>query len=213
MARNILKFKGDLTTSALKDLSKNLEIFLDCEATGLKINRDRLSLITIFDGNENFCIVQPSKEYECPNLVSLLTNNRIAKTAHYMRFDAGFLSYFLRCEIKGELTCTKIMSKIARGNSSHSLRDLIFEFAGKKIDKKLGTNTDWSKELDTYSDAEIAYCLNDVLFLPKIKSALTKILVRETGRLNLYKQTIQALPLRIKLDLNGFEDIDPYSHT
>ena len=105
------------------------------------------------------------------------------------------------------------MSKIARGNSSHSLRDLIFEFAGKKIDKKLGTNTDWSKELDTYSDAEIAYCLNDVLFLPKIKSALTKILERETGRLNLYKQTIQALPLRIKLDLNGFEDIDPYSHT
>ena len=40
------------------------------------------------------------------------------------------------------------------------------------INEKLGTNTDWSKELDTYSDAEIAYCLNDVLFLPKIKSAL-----------------------------------------
>ena len=213
MARNILKFKGDLTATALKDLNKNLEIFLDCEATGLKINRDRLSLVTIFDGNENFIIVQPSKEYQCPNLVSLLMNRRIAKTAHYMRFDASFLSYFLRCEIKGELTCTKIMSKIARGNSSHSLRDLIFEFTGKKIDKKLGTHTDWSKELDTYSDAEIAYCLNDVLFLPKIKSALTKILERETGRLNLYKQTIQALPLRIKLDLNGFEDIDPYSHT
>ena len=213
MATNILKFKGDLTPAALSELEKNSEIFLDCEATGLKINRDRLSLVTIFNGNEDCFIIQPSKEYQCKNLVSLLTNSRIAKTAHYMRFDAGFLSHFLRCEIKGELTCTKIMSKIARGNSSHSLRDLIFEFAGKKIDKKLGTNTDWSKELDTYSDAEITYCLNDVLFLPKIKSALTKILERETGRLNLYKQTIQALPLRIKLDLNGFEDIDPYSHT
>ena len=194
-------------------MKKNSEIFLDCEATGLKINRDRLSLVTIFNGNKDCFIVQPSKEYQCPNLVSLLTNSKISKCAHYMRFDAAFLSYFLRCELKGDLNCTKIMSKIARGNSSHSLRDLIFEFAGKKIDKKLGTNTDWSKELDTYSDAEIAYCLNDVLFLPKIKSALTKILVRETGRLNLYKQTIQALPLRIKLDLNGFEDIDPYSHT
>ena len=78
MARNILKFKGDLTTSALKDLSKNLEIFLDCEATGLKINRDRLSLITIFDGNENFCIVQPSKE----SLPCREDHRRMAKTPH-----------------------------------------------------------------------------------------------------------------------------------
>jgi len=213
MATNILKFKGDLTPSALSVLEKNSEIFLDCEATGLKINRDRLSLVTIFNGHEDCFIVQPSKEYQCPNLVSLLTNSKIGKCAHYMRFDAGFLSYFLRCEIKGDLNCTKIMSKISRGNSSHSLRDLIFQFAGRKIDKKLGTNTDWSKDLDSLSEAELNYCCNDVLFLPKIKSSLTKILQREKGRLNLYKQTIKWLPVRIQLDLNGFEDMDVFSHS
>ena len=31
----IAKFKGDLTSSAVKDLEKKQEIFLDCEATGL----------------------------------------------------------------------------------------------------------------------------------------------------------------------------------
>ena len=78
MATNILKFKGDLTPSALSVLEKNSEIFLDCEATGLKINRDRLSLVTIFNGHEDCFIVQPSKEYQCPNLVSLLTNKLLA---------------------------------------------------------------------------------------------------------------------------------------
>ena len=209
----VLKFKGDLNTSALRDLEQKQEIFLDCEATGLKINRDRLSLVTIFDGDKTCFIIQPSKEYHCPNLVSLLANNKIGKCAHYMRFDAAFLSYFLRCEIKGEITCTKVMSKIARGNSSHSLRDLIFEFAGKKIDKKLGTNTDWSKDLETFSESEVNYCINDVLFLPKIKLALTKILKREKGRFDLYKQTIQWLPVRVKLDSNGFEDMDVWSHS
>ena len=105
------------------------------------------------------------------------------------------------------------MSKIARGNSSHSLRDLIFEFAGKKIDKKLGTNTDWSKDLETFNESEVNYCINDVLFLPKIKLALTKILKREKGRFDLYKQTIQWLPVRVKLDSNGFEDMDVWSHS
>ena len=213
MAINILKFKGDLTPSALSELEKNSEIFLDCEATGLKINRDKLSLVTIFNGNKDCFIVQPSKEYQCPNLVSLLTNSKIGKCAHYMRFDAGFLSYFLRCELKGDLNCTKIMSKISRGNSSHSLRDLIFQFAGKKIDKKLGTNTDWSKDLDLLSEAELNYCCNDVLFLPQIKSSLIKILQREKGRLSLYKQAIKWLPARIQFDLNGFEDMDVFSHS
>ena len=48
---------------------------------------------------------------------------------------------------------------------------------------------------------------------PTDKSSLTKILQREKGRLNLYKQTIKWLPVRIQLDLNGFEDMDVFSHS
>ena len=74
----IAKFKGDLTPSALNELEKNSEIFLDCEATGLKyLNRDRLSLVSISTDNSDCFIVQPSKDYNSPNLVSLLTNNKI----------------------------------------------------------------------------------------------------------------------------------------
>jgi len=210
----IAKFKDDLTPSVLSELEKNSEIFVDCEATGLKIpHRDRLSLVSISTGNSDCFIVQPSKEYNSPNLVSLLANSKIRICGHYLRFDLAILSYFLRCEIKGEINCTKIMSKCARGYSSaHGLRDLILEFTNTKIDKKLGSSTDWSKDIDSLTDAQLTYCSNDVIFLKKIKEELTKILQRE-GRENLYLQTIKWLPVRVQLDLNGFEDMDMFSHS
>ena len=210
----IAKFKGDLTPSALNELEKNSEIFLDCEATGLKyLNRDRLSLVSISTDNSDCFIVQPSKDYNSPNLVSLLTNNKIKIVGHYLRFDLAILSHFLKCEIKGEIDDTKIMSKCARGYASaHGLRDLILEFANTKIDKKLGSSTDWSKDIDLLTDAQLTYCCNDVVFLKKIREELTKILQRE-GRENLYLQTIKWLPVRIQLDLNGFEDMDMFSHS
>ena len=214
MTINIQKFKGDLDAETLKKLSQCPELFIDVEATGLKLKvRDRLSLVSISTGSNDVFIVQPSKEYQCKNLVSLLTNEKIGKCRHYLRFDYTALSHFLKCEIKGELTCTKIMSKIARGYASqHGLKELIAEFANTKIKKDLGSSTDWSKDLNLQSQAALIYCANDVIFLKKIKEELLKILIRE-GRENLYKQTIKWLPVRVQLDLAGYSDTDLFSHS
>ncbi len=214
MTINIQKFKGDLDAETLQKLSQYPELFIDCEATGLKLKvRDRLSLVSISSGSNDCFIVQPSKEYQCKNLVSLLTNGKIAKCGHYLRFDYAALSHFLKCEIKGELTCTKIMSKIARGYASqHGLKELIAEFANTKIKKDLGSSTDWSQDIDLLSQAQLTYCANDVIFLKKIKEELLKILIRE-GRENLYKQTIKWLPVRVQLDLAGYSDTDLFSHS
>ena len=97
MTINIQKFKGDLNAETLKKLSQYPELFIDVEATGLKLKvRDRLSLVSISSGSNDCFIVQPSKEYQCKNLVSLLTNEKIGKCGHYLRFDYTALSHFLK---------------------------------------------------------------------------------------------------------------------
>ncbi len=102
---------------------------------------------------------------------------------------------------------TKLASKLCRTYSqNHGLKDLVQEFCGKKIDKKLGSS-DWNKNLNKLTDAQLQYCSNDVIYLHKIKEALYKMLIRE-NRLELYESCIQFLKTRIKLDQSGFaEDI------
>ena len=83
---------------------------------------------------------------------------------------------------------------------------MVLEFCGKKLDKKLGSS-DWNKDLNELSDAQLQYCSNDVIYLHKIKNELHKMLVRE-NRLELYNNSVQFLKTRIKLDQSGFtEDI------
>ena len=102
---------------------------------------------------------------------------------------------------------TKVASKLCRTYSqNHGLKDLVLEFCGKKLDKRL-SSSDWNKNLNELTDAQLQYCSNDVIYLHKIKGELYKMLVRE-NRLELYENCIKFLKTRIKLDQSGFaEDI------
>ena len=203
----IYKFKGDISSDALKELEKHSNISLDTEGSGLQIpHRDRLSLIQLSSGNNDAYIIQPSQQYQCPNIVKILENEKITKIGHYLRYDVLNLQYFLKCQVKN-IWDSKICSKLVRTYSqNHGLKDLVQEFCGKKLDKRLGSS-DWNKNLNELTDAQLQYCSNDVIYLHKIKDALHKMLVRE-NRLELYENCIQFLKTRIKLDQSGFtEDI------
>ena len=204
----IYKFQDDISTEALKDLEKCSSLAIDTEGSGLQIpHRDKLSLVQFSTGNNDAYIIQPDrKNYKAPNIVKILQNNKITKIGHYLRYDVSGLEYFLKCEVKN-IFDTKIASKLCRTYSqNHGLKDLVFEFCGKKLDKKLGSS-DWNKKLDELTDAQLQYCSNDVIYLHKIKNELYKMLVRE-NRLELYQNSIGFLKTRIKLDQNGFtEDI------
>ena len=204
----IYKFQDDISTDALKELEKHSSIALDTEGTGLQIpHRDKLSLIQISTGKNDAYICQPNrKSYKAPNVVKILENKKITKIGHYLRYDISGLEYFLKCEVKN-IFDTKIASKLCRTYSqNHGLKDLVSEFCGKKLDKKLGSS-DWNKKLSELTDAQLQYCSNDVIYLHKIRDELYKMLVRE-NRLELYNNSIHFLKTRIKLDQSGFtEDI------
>jgi len=208
----IYKFKDDISTDALRELEKYPSVSVDTEGSGLQIpHRDKLSLVQFSTGNNDAYIIQPNREnYKAPNIVKILENAKVTKIGHYLRYDVSGLEYFLKCEVKN-IWDTKIASRLCRTYSqNHGLKDLVLEFCSKKIDKRLGSSTDWNKNLDELTDAQLQYCSNDVIYLHKIKDALHKMLVRE-NRLKLYENCVQFLKTRIKLDQSGFAD-DLFQH-
>ena len=183
------------------------KIAIDCEFMGLNVERDRLCLVQISNGNNDAHIIQLDKEkYNAPNLKKLLIDRNINKIFHYARSDLLFIKKYLNVDVEN-VNCTKIMSKIARSYSDkHGLKDLIKEFIGLDVSKHLQTS-DFGGNL---SDKQLQYCAKDVIYLHKIFQGLNKILVRE-NRINLYKETIKFLPTRVKLDFASFKE-DVWSH-
>ena len=183
------------------------KIAIDCEFMGLNVERDRLCLVQISTGNNDAHIIQLNKEsYDAPNLKKLLSNEKINKIFHFARADLLFIKKYLKVDVKN-ISCTKIMSKIARSYSDkHGLKDLIKEFIGLDVSKQLQTS-DFGGEL---SEKQLQYCAKDVIYLHKIYDGLKNILYREK-RLSLYEESIKFIPARVKLDLSGFTD-DIWSH-
>ena len=186
-------------------LSDNIAV--DCEFTGLNIERDNLCLVQISTGNMDAHIIKLNREkYEAPNLKKVLGDNKINKIFHFARADLLFIKKYLGIKVEN-VNCTKIMSKIARGYSDkHGLKDLIKEFMGVDISKNL-QSSDFGGEL---TEKQLQYCAKDVIYLHQIHEKLNSILIREK-RHNLYKETIKFIHSRVELDLASFTS-DIWSH-
>ena len=205
----IHRLKGDITPKIASSFKGSIAI--DTEATGLKIpERDKLSLIQICGEDGEVFIIQPDRNnYNAPNLVSLLENEKILKIGHFLRFDKNALEYFLKCKMKN-IFDTKIASKVVRTyTDQHGLKNLVFEFCNKSLDKRQGSS-DWNKDLEELTDKQLEYAAGDVIYLHKIKAQLEKMLVREK-RMDLFKRCISFLDTRIELDQNGFK-FDIFEH-
>ena len=203
MNLDIKLHKGDLPDQ----LSLGDNIAVDCEFTGLNVERDRLCLVQISTGSNDAHIIQLNRQlYEAPNLKAVLENKKVNKIFHYARADLLFIKKYLKVDVTN-INCTKIMSKIARSYSDkHGLKDLIKEFTGNDISKSL-QSSDFGGDL---SEKQLQYCAKDVIYLHKIYENLEKILIREK-RIKLYKETIKFINCRVELDLASFTN-DIWSH-
>ena len=203
MSNNIQLYKGDIP----ENLNLGNRIAVDGEFMGLNVRRDPLCLIQLSSGNSEAHIVQFDRNnYEAPNLVKLLSDEKITKLFHFSRADLAHIKYYLKTETNNVLD-TKIASKLARSYSdNHSLKTLIKEFVNIDISKQF-QSSDFGGEL---SPAQLKYCANDVIYLHKIHDELYKILERE-NRVRLYEDCLRFLKTRVDLDLALFKD-DIWSH-
>ena len=200
---NIQLHKNDLPD----DLNLGNIIAVDGEFMGLNVRRDPLCLIQLSSGNSDAHIVQFDRNnYNAPNLVRLLANNKITKIFHFGRADMAHIKYYLKTDTVNILD-TKIASKLARSYSdNHSLKTLIKEFVNIDISKQF-QNSDFGGELNP---AQLKYCANDVIYLHKIHEELNRILERE-DRIKLYQDCLRFLKTRVDLDLALFKE-DIWSH-
>jgi len=203
MSNKIQLHKNDLP----EELNLGNIIAIDGEFMGLNVRRDPLCLIQLSSGNEDAHIIQfDRKNYNAPNLVKLLSDEKITKIFHYGRADIAHIKFYLKTDTNNILD-TKIASKLARSYSdNHALKTLIKEFINIDISKQF-QNSDFGGEL---TPEQLKYCANDVIHLHKIHEELNKILIREK-RVELYKDCLKFLKTRVELDLALFKD-DIWAH-
>tara|TARA_S200000501_G_scaffold293327_1_gene278919 strand:+ start:902 stop:1516 length:615 start_codon:yes stop_codon:yes gene_type:complete len=192
------------------EISFEKAVAIDTETMGLKTSRDRLCLIQISQGNNEVHLIKIDAKQVAKfnNLKKLLWNQEIEKIFHYARFDLTVLDYYVG-PIRGPIWCTKIASKLCRTyTNKHGLSDLCKEILGVDLPKEQ-QSSNWGQKV--LSENQQLYAANDVIYLHKIRDELKKILKQE-GRLQLAKNVFEFLPIRSKLDLSGFNDIDIFAH-
>ena len=197
------------------DLPANLKlgpvVACDCEFTGLNPPKDKLCLLQLCsEESKEVHIVQfvNREVYKSPNLVKLLISPDVKKIFHYARKDLQMIRWALKVDV-ANVECTKLQSKLARGYSNqHSYKVLVQEFCGISISKAKQSSDFGKKDLDP---EQLKYSSNDVLYISKIHEELNKILIREK-RMELYKNALKYLKVRIDLDLAGYENLDIWSH-
>ena len=185
------------------------EVAIDSETMGLRFRRVPLCVVQLSSGDGNAQVVRLNRPaYDCPNLKRLLTDPKVLKIFHFGRFDIGMFELHLGVETR-PVYCTKIASKLARTYTDrHGLKDVSRELAGVDM-SKAQQSSDWgAAEL---SQAQLDYAASDVLYLHVIMNRLNEMLVRE-GRMELAQACFDFLPMRSRLDLAGWDEIDIFAH-
>ena len=199
------------------DLPQNINFnnsrAIDTETMGLKTKRDRLCLIQISAGDGDAHLVKIKSSVvkstnKHKNLIKILQNKNVLKIFHFARFDLAALIHYI-CKVEGPIWCTKIASKLSRTyTDKHGLSDLCKELLSIEISKEQ-QSSNWGRK--NISKNQKLYAANDVLYLHKIKEELKNFLLQE-NRLDIAEKVFKFLPIRVELDLNGFNDLDIFAH-
>ena len=196
------------------DLPEGLDmgpvVAIDCETMGLNPHRDRLCVIQMSGGDGDAHIVQVAKgQIEAPNLCAMLENPDVLKLFHFGRFDiAAMFNAF--GALAAPVYCTKIASRLIRTYTDrHGLKNLTQELIGVDISKQQQMS-DWGAE--TLTNAQLDYAASDVLYLHRLRDELNKRLARE-GRSDMAQACFDFLPMRARLDLAGWPEIDIFAHS
>ena len=184
-------------------------VAIDCETMGLNPHRDRLCLVQLSGGDGNAHLVQISQEQtEAPNLTRLLADPKVLKLFHFGRFDIAVMEHRFGV-LAAPVWCTKIASKLVRTYTDrHGLKYLLSELLNVDI-SKMQQSSDWGAAEITQAQKD--YAASDVLYLHRLKEVLEGMLARE-GRTAMAQACFDFLPMRAKLDLAGWPEVDIFAH-
>ncbi len=185
-------------------------VAIDCETMGLNPHRDRLCVVQLSGGDGHAHMVQIKQGQDAPpNLCALLTDPDVLKIFHFGRFDIAVM-----LQAFGVLTtpvyCTKIASRLVRTYTDrHGLKNLLQELLNVDISKQQ-QSSDWGA--GNLTEAQLDYAASDVLHLHALRTVLDGMLARE-GRTEVARACFDFLPMRARLDLEGWPETDIFAHS
>jgi ribonuclease D len=185
-------------------------VAVDTETMGLIPGRDRLCLVQISDGGPDQHLVRfaPDSDFAAPNLKAVLSDPGRVKIYHFARFDLASIERYLGVEA-GPVYCTKIASRLVRTYTDrHGLKELCREMLGQELSKQQ-QSSDWGAP--DISEPQRDYAASDVRYLHALKEAFDVRLARE-GRTAMAQACFDFLPMRARLDLAGWPEIDIFAH-
>ena len=191
------------------DFVPNEVVAVDTETMGLDHARDRLCLVQLSNGDGKAEIVQlKSNATSAPNLVRILTDEKVVKLFHFARFDLAALMNRFGVMAR-PVYCTKIASRLTRTyTNQHGLKALLLDCLELELSKER-QSSDWGAE--SLTDEQLVYAASDVLHLHRVKQVLDQRLAREC-REDLAKACFEFLPTRARLDLEGWAGQDIFAH-
>ncbi|MBF0142240.1 MAG: ribonuclease D [Magnetococcales bacterium] len=199
---------GDLDPERHRRYLNSRLLAVDTETRGLKTRRDRLCLVQMCNEEGVVTLVQVAGRTEAPRLKEVLEAATVEKIFHFARFDLAALKHWLGIQVAPAF-CTRIASRLVRTYTDrHGLKELVREYLGIELDKEQ-QSSDWAAAELTRQ--QVAYAAADVIHLIALKQRLVTLLARE-GRLALAEAAMTVLPVRVDLDLAGWEDEDLFAH-
>lgn len=185
-------------------------VAIDTETLGLNPHRDRLCVVQISPGDGTADVIQIAPgQKDAPNLIRLLADPGVAKLFHFGRFDLAVL-YNAFGVMPEPVFCTKIASRLTRTYTDrHGLKDICSELLGISL-SKVQQSSDWAA--DALSPEQLEYAASDVLYLHRLRDALTNRLRRE-DRTAVAEACFRFLPTRARLDLMGWPEEDIFAHS
>jgi ribonuclease D len=185
-------------------------VAIDTETLGLNPHRDRLCVVQISPGDGTADVIQIAPgQQEAPNLAQLLRDRSITKIFHYGRFDIAVLYHALGVMAE-PVFCTKIASRLTRTYTDrHGLKDICADLLGVNLSKQQ-QSSDWAA--DVLTPEQLEYAASDVLYLHRLREALSARLARE-DRVKEADACFRFLATRAKLDLMGWAEEDIFAHS
>jgi ribonuclease D len=206
MTMTVHYHRGDLPAG----VSFGASVAIDTETMGLNPHRDRLCAVQLSAGDGTAHVVQIlAGQRKAPNLAALLKDRRVTKIFHFARFDLAVLRHAFGVDA-APVYCTKIASRLVRTfTDRHGLKDITRELLGVDLSKQQ-QSSDWGA--DSFTEAQLAYAASDVLHLHALKERLDEMLKREK-RQDMAEACFRFLPMRARLDLDGWPEQDIFAHS
>ncbi|MBP9759204.1 hypothetical protein KBD45_05910 [Candidatus Dojkabacteria bacterium] len=200
-------------SDCILDYSKSPWVAMDTEYLSFNTLLDKLCTIQIAskaepDSDEiRVEILFVYDEQPGEKLKELLNNENIEKIFHVFSSDMPRIENFAQTRIKGKIFDTKVAAKIAWTNSqSHGMKRLLKMFIDPNFEQKeTELMADFEIGPDNWSDNQIYYMMQDVLYLDALKQKIMKMADRR-GKLELVKEVMTMLPVVSELYKKGYSE-------